>query len=177
MKQPTAQNCIRRPSSHPAKHPSTRQVCRCTQPRLEELSRASLECTATVARERVHYQTTERESCDTEHHSIHSSILHKPFHNPFIHPFKPLQKPSTKMLGRNAFPRYWRDSDIWSGVWRSQPPPPPPPNGMVWYRGGGECGEGWGLLELQVEKRPGVTDKAGIVRKPYASHKSYNVAQ
>ena len=66
---------------------------------------------------------------------------------------------------------------IWSGVWRSQPPPPP------WYglvRGGGGagvCGERWGPLKLQLEKRPGVTDKAGIVRKPYASHKSYNVAQ
>ena len=60
-------------------------------------------------------------------------------------------------------------------------PAPPPPNGMVWYGRGGEgagvCGEGWGPLELQLEKRPGVTDKAGIVRKPYASHKSYNVAQ
>ena len=43
--------------------------------------------------------------------------------------------------------------------------------------GAGVCGEGWGPLELQLEKRPGVTDKAGIVRKPYASHKSYNVAQ
>ena len=50
---------------------------------------------------------------------------------------------------------------------------------MVWYGvgGAGVCGEGWGPLELQLEKRPGVTDKAGIVRKPYASHKSYNVAQ
>ena len=58
--------------------------------------------------------------------------------------------------------------------------PSPPPNGMVWYGvggGAGVCGEGWGPLELQLEKRPGVTDKAGIVRKPYASHKSYNVAQ
>ena len=59
--------------------------------------------------------------------------------------------------------------------------PAPPPHGMVWYGvgggGGGVCGEGWGPLELQLEKRPGVTDKAGIVRKPYASHKSYNVAQ
>ena len=60
---------------------------------------------------------------------------------------------------------------IWSGVWRSQPPPPP--NGMVWYGVGGgglACAErGGGLLELQLEKRPGVTDKASIVRKPYAS--------
>ena len=58
--------------------------------------------------------------------------------------------------------------------------PAPPPNGMVWYGvggGAGVCGEGWGPLELQLEKRPGVTDKASIVRKPYASHKSYNVAQ
>ena len=39
------------------------------------------------------------------------------------------------------------------------------------------CGEGWGPLELQLEKRPGVTDKASIVHKPYASHKSYNVEQ
>ena len=56
-------------------------------------------------------------------------------------------------------------------------PAPPPPNGMVWYGvggGAGVCGEGWGPLELQLEKRP---DKAGIVRKPCASHKSYNVAQ
>ena len=37
--------------------------------------------------------------------------------------------------------------------------------------GAGVCGEGWGPLELQLEKRPGVTDKAGIVRKPYASRK------
>ena len=68
---------------------------------------------------------------------------------------------------------------IWSGVWRSQPPPPP----MVWsgtgWGGGGPgvCREGWGPLELQLEKRPGVTDQASKVRKPYASHKSYNVAQ
>ena len=45
-----------------------------------------------------------------------------------------------------------------------------PPPGLV--RGGG-----WGPLKLQLEKRPGVTDKAGIVRKPYASHKSYSIAQ
>ena len=60
-------------------------------------------------------------------------------------------------------------------------PAPPPPNGMVWYGvgggGAGVCGEGWGPLELQLEKRPGVTDKASIVHKPYASHKSYNVEQ
>ena len=49
------------------------------------------------------------------------------------------------------------------------PSPPRPPGG-----GAGVCGEGWGPLELQLEKRP---DKAGIVRKPCASHKSYNVAQ
>ena len=46
-------------------------------------------------------------------------------------------------------------------------PAPPPP--MVW--------SGTGSLELQLEKRPGVIDKASIVRKPYASHKSYNAAQ
>ena len=54
-------------------------------------------------------------------------------------------------------------------------PAPPPANGMVWYGWGGRagvCGEGWGLLELQLEKRPGVTDKASVVRKPYASHTS-----
>ena len=56
------------------------------------------------------------------------------------------------------------------------PSPPDPPNGMVWYcKGGGGwagvCGEGRGPLELQLEKRPGVTDRASIVRKPYASHK------
>ena len=51
--------------------------------------------------------------------------------------------------------------------------------GGGWGGGGGAgvCWEGWGPLELQLEKRPGVTDKAGIVCKPYASHKSYNVAQ
>ena len=63
------------------------------------------------------------------------------------------------------------------------PAPPPPP--MVWSGtglgggggGAGVCGEGWGPLELRLEKRPGVTDQASIVRKPYASHKSYNVVQ
>ena len=53
---------VPRPSSHPAEHPSTRQVCRCTQPRLEKLSRASLDWTAAVAREAVEDQTRERES-------------------------------------------------------------------------------------------------------------------
>ena len=41
------------------------------------------------------------------------------------------------------------------------PAPPPLPNGMVWYGvggGPGVCGEGWGPLELQLEKRPGVLD-------------------
>ena len=72
------------------------------------------------------------------------------------------------------------------------PPPPPQWYGLVRGGGGGGwrvlrgvgggggagvCWEGWGPLELQLEKRPGVTDKAGIVCKPYASHKSYNVAQ
>ena len=50
-------------------------------------------------------------------------------------------------------------------------PAPPPPQWYGLVRGGGGagvCGEGWGPLELQLEKRPGVTDKAGIVRKPYA---------
>ena len=59
-------------------------------------------------------------------------------------------------------------------------PSPPPPmvwSGTGWGGGAGVCGEGWGPLELQLEKRPGVTDQASIVRKPYASHKSYNVAQ
>ena len=51
-------------------------------------------------------------------------------------------------------------------------------SGTGWGGGGaGVCGEGWGPLELQLEKRPGVTDKASIVHKPYASHKSYNVEQ
>ena len=59
-------------------------------------------------------------------------------------------------------------------------PAPPPPHGMVWNGvggGGAVCGQGWGPLELQLEKRPGIADKASIVRKPYASHKSYNAAQ
>ena len=63
-------------------------------------------------------------------------------------------------------------------------PPPPQCYGLVrggtgWGGGGGAgvCGEGWGPLELQLEKRPGVTDQASKVCKPYASHKSYNVAQ
>ena len=61
------------------------------------------------------------------------------------------------------------------------PSPPPPPNGMVWYGVGG--GGGWrmrrgvGAVGAVLQKRPGVTDKAGILRKPYASHKSYNVEQ
>ena len=61
-------------------------------------------------------------------------------------------------------------------------PAAPPP--MVWS-GRGFGGGGWvacadrgsGLLELQLEGQPGITDKARIVRKPYASHKAYNVAQ
>ena len=65
---------------------------------------------------------------------------------------------------------------------RPTPAPPPPPQWYGLVRGGGggatgACGEGWGPLELQLEKRPGVTDQASIVRKHYASHKSYNVAQ
>ena len=61
---------------------------------------------------------------------------------------------------------------IWSGVWRSQPPPP-----MVWSGtglGGGGGGEGWGPLELQLEKRPGITDKASIVRKPLSPTQAIN---
>ena len=62
----------------------------------------------------------------------------------------------------------------YSGVWRSQPPPPMVWSGTGWRGSGGGglagvCGEGWGPLELQLEKRPGVTAKASIVRKPYAS--------
>ena len=83
---------------------------------------------------------------------------HKHLHTPYTH---------THMVRRLAFP----------GV-----PSPPPPQWYGLVRGGGGggagvCGEGWGPLELQLEKRPGVTDQASIVRKPYASHKSYNVAQ
>ena len=62
--------------------------------------------------------------------------------------------------------------------------PAPPPQWYGLVRGGGgeggwraERGGGCWLLELQLEKRPGVTDKASIIRKPYASHTSYNVAQ
>ena len=79
---------------------------------------------------------------------------------------------------------------IWSGVWRSQPPPPPPQwYGLVrggagggamgvwsatgWGGGGGGagvCGEGWGLLELQLKKtarrhRPGQHSTQAL-RKP-----------
>ena len=59
------------------------------------------------------------------------------------------------------------------------PSPPPPPKGMVWkgpgvVGGPSVCGEGLGPLELQLEGRPGVTDEASIVRKPYASHEPYN---
>ena len=50
-------------------------------------------------------------------------------------------------------------------------PAPPPLSKLVWYRfggggGGRVCGEGWGPLELQLEKRPGVTDNASIVTSP-----------
>ena len=57
--------------------------------------------------------------------------------------------------------------------------PAPPPK--VWSgTGWGElaCAErGGGGAAAELEKRPGATDQASIVRKPYASHKSYNVAQ
>ena len=58
-------------------------------------------------------------------------------------------------------------------------PAPPPPQwyGLVRGGGGAVCGEGWGPLELQLEIRPDIADKASIVRKPYASHKSYDAAQ
>ena len=49
--------------------------------------------------------------------------------------------------------------------------PAPPPmvwSGTGWGGGSGVYGEGWRPLELQLAKRPSVTDKAGIVRKPYA---------
>ena len=43
-----------------------------------------------------------------------------------------------------------------------QAPPPPPSQWYGLVRGGGGgagvCGEGWGPLELQLEKRPGVTE-------------------
>ena len=71
---------------------------------------------------------------------------------------------------------------IWM-VRRLALPAPTPPPPMVWSGTGWGGGGSWrvrrgvGPLELQLEKRPGVTDQASIVRKPYASHKSYNVAQ
>ena len=46
--------------------------------------------------------------------------------------------------------------------------------------GGGRCRIPWGLGGLRLAfpaPPPGVTDKGRIVRKPYASHKSSNVAQ
>ena len=67
-------------------------------------------------------------------------------------------------------------------VWRS--PPPPPPAQMVWSgRGGGGGGGGWlACAESGLAGwvgcccgRPWVTERAGILRKPYASHKPYNV--
>ena len=48
---------------------------------------------------------------------------------------------------------------------------PPPPSPQRYGLVGGVCGEGSGPLELQLEGWPGFTDKARIVRKPYASHK------
>ena len=59
---------------------------------------------------------------------------------------------------------------------------------IPWGRGGGGVGardpwsgvcpwSGTGGGGCSWRKRPGVTDQASIVRKPYASHKSYNVAQ
>ena len=56
---------------------------------------------------------------------------------------------------------------------------PSPPTQWYGLYGVGGLGEGWYVRRGvgALEKRPGVTDQAGIVRKPYASHKSYNVAQ
>ena len=50
---------------------------------------------------------------------------------------------------------------------------------MVWYGGGGlACAERGGAVGAAAgETARRHTDKASIVRKPYASHTSYNVAQ
>ena len=52
---------------------------------------------------------------------------------------------------------------------------------MSWSGMGELGGGGWRPLELQLEGevllgggRPGIMESAGILRKPYASHKSYN---
>ena len=68
-----------------------------------------------------------------------------------------------------------------SGVPSTPPPPQSQWYGLVrgggggggWGGGAGVCGEGWGLLELQLEKRPSVTDKASIVRSTQALRKPY----
>ena len=78
--------------------------------------------------------------------------------------FKPVRTIPPCMVRRLGFP-HPSPPMVWSGT------------GWGGAGGAGVCGEGWGLLELQLEKRPGVTDKASIVRKPYASHTSYNAAQ
>ena len=56
---------------------------------------------------------------------------------------------------------------------------PPPPNGMVWSGmgegGAAVCGEWSG--RLGGVGRPGVAERAGILRKPYARHKPYNVGR
>ena len=63
---------------------------------------------------------------------------------------------------------------------------PAPPPAMVWSgrggggRGAGVCGEWSGRLGgvlLWAAMGHWVTERAGIIRKPYASHKPYNVGR
>ena len=66
-----------------------------------------------------------------------------------------------------------------SGV--PSPPPPPPPRTRPdhWGEGGGgwRVRRGVGAVGAAAGRNGQACDKASIVRKPYASHKSYNVAQ
>ena len=69
-----------------------------------------------------------------------------------------------------------------SGVPNTPPPPPRPFQlyGMVCYGWGGgltRAERGRGGLVGCCWGRPGVTDRAGILHKPYASHKPYNVGR
>ena len=85
--------------------------------------------------------------------------------------------PSFQMFTPKFLPREFTSEqcDTAYMVRRLAFPAPPPPNGMVWQGWGG--GGGLAYAESGLAGWPWVTERAGILRKPYASHKPYNVGR